>query len=98
MFTSVATVYAQVMRLLPANGERGKTGASQPLPHVTIGSRVLRLAPGGVIYDQQNRSIIHAHLPVAAEVLYTKDQSGDIQRIYILTDQEQARLAQAGKR
>lgn len=93
-----AQVYAQVMRLLPAAGERGKTGASQPLPNVKIGNKVLRLAPGGVIYDQHNRSIVHAHLPVAAEVLYTKDQGGNIQRIYILTEQEQARLAQAAKR
>ncbi len=85
-------------RPLPANGERGRIGATQPLPHVQIGNRVMRLAPGGVIYDQQNRSIVHAHLPPGSEVLYTRDANGDIHRIYILTPEEQSRVARAGKR
>ena len=89
---------AQVMRMLPAQGERGTLGESQPLPNVKIGNRILRMAPGGIIFDEQNRSILHAHLPPSADVLYTKDQSGAIQRIYILTDQEKARLDQARKR
>lgn len=90
--------HAQVIRTLPAAFERGKTGENQPLPHVKIGSRILKLAPGAVIYDEQNRSIVHQHLPVGSEVAYTKDQAGAIQRIYLLTDQELIRLAQAGKR
>jgi hypothetical protein len=98
LFMQLTHGHAQVMRTLPAAFERGRTAESQPLPHVKIGSRVLRLAPGAVIYDQHNRSIVHEHLPVGSEVAYTKDQSGTIQRIYILTDQELLRLAQAGKR
>ena len=90
--------YAQHVRMLPAQGERGTLGESQPLPLVKIGSKVFRLAPGGVIYDQSNRFIVHAHLPPDAAVLYTKDLNGDIQRIYILTEQEQTRLDRAGKR
>ena len=93
-----AATYAQVGRLLPANAERGKTGESQPLPLVKIGSSVLRLSPGGLIYDQNNRSIVHAHLPTGAEVLFTRDQAGYIQRLYILTDLERARLDQAPRR
>ena len=89
---------AQVVRALPPQGERGRLGESQPLPFVKVGTRVLRLAPGGLIFDQQNRTIVHGHLPVAADILYTKDQAGDIQRIYILTEQEKARLDQARKR
>jgi hypothetical protein len=95
---SVAVVQAQTLRMLPAQGERGKLGESQPLPFVKIGNRVLRLAPGGVIYDEQNRSVVHAHLPPSAEVFYTKNPTGDIQRIYILTEQEKARLDQSRKR
>ena len=95
-YTSVAQ--AQVVRLLPPQGERGKLGESQPLPYVKIGSRVLRLQPGAVIFDQQNRSIVHAHLPASADILYTRDSTGDIQRIFILTEQEKARLDQARKR
>ncbi len=86
------------MRFLPADAELGRTGDSQPLPLVRIGNRQLRLAPGGIIFDQHNRSIVHAHLPVNADILYTRNQGGDIQRLYILTDQEKIRLQQAGKR
>jgi hypothetical protein len=93
-----ASAHSQHVRILPAQGERGTLGESQPLPLVKIGSKVLRLAPGGVIYDQSNRFIVHSRLPPDAAVLYTKDLNGDIQRIYILTEQEQARLDRAGKR
>jgi hypothetical protein len=85
-------------RFLPAQGERGRTGEPQPLPMVKIGNRVLRLAPGAVIYDQQNRSILHAQLPPSADVYFTKDLTGNVLRVYILTEQERARLDAAGKR
>jgi hypothetical protein len=95
-----AAVDAQLIsqRILPAKGERGRTGEAQPLPMVKINGRVLRLAPGGVIVDRANRTLVHGHLPADADVLYTKDSNGDVQRIYILTEQEQARLERAGKR
>jgi hypothetical protein len=85
-------------RVLPEKGERGRLGEPQPLPMVKIGNRVLRLAPGAVLFDQQNRSIVHAHLPEGADVYFTKDLSGNVLRVYILTEQERARLAAAGKR
>jgi hypothetical protein len=84
-------------RFLPEKGERGRLGEPQPLPMVKIGSRVLRLAPGAVIYDQQNRSILHTQLPPGADVYFTRDTAGNVLRVYILTDQERERLA-AGKR
>jgi hypothetical protein len=95
-----ATASAQFIsqRFLPEKGERGRIGESQPLPMVKIGNRVLRLAPGAVIYDQQNRSIVPAHLPEGADVYFTKDSTGNVLRVYILTEQERARLAAAGKR
>jgi hypothetical protein len=93
-----AAVSAQVGRLLPDNGERATTGERQPFPNVKLGRSILRLAPGGVIYDQQNRSIVHASLPVNAEVLVVRNQAGDVQRLYILTEAEQARLRNAGHR
>jgi hypothetical protein len=85
-------------RFLPEKGERGRLGEPQPLPMVKIGNRVLRLAPGAVLYDQQNRSIVHAHLPEGADVYFTKDLTGNVLRVYILTEQERARLSAAGKR
>src|SRR4051812_11682799 len=80
--------YAQPFRTLPAAGERGRTGESLPLPDVQIGRRVLRLSPGALVFDQNNRSIVHAAIPVGAHVFFTRDSSGDIRRLYILTDQE----------
>jgi hypothetical protein len=98
MLVGSAAAYAQVMRLLPADAERGRTGASQPLPLVTISRVIMRLAPGATIYDQQNRSIVHAQLPANTDVLFTRDQAGNIQRLYILTDLEKVRLDQAPQR
>ena len=88
------TGYAQ-LRTLPANAKRATTG-TQPyvLPYIELGGKVVRLAPGGVIYDQNNRSIVHGALPAGADVAFTTDMRGDIARIYILTPQEQAQLDQ----
>ena len=85
-------------RFLPANGERGVTGAPQDYPGVQINRRQLRLAPGGRIYDQNNRTIVHGHLPPDAQVYYARDANGDVLRIFILTEQEIVALRQAGKR
>ncbi|HZN23262.1 MAG TPA: hypothetical protein VFB75_03490 [Burkholderiales bacterium] len=85
-------------RILPANAVRGTLGEPQVFPTVRIGSRTLRLSPGARIYDRSNRTIVHGQLPSGAEVLYSTDQAGDIQRMYILTEEELLRLRQAGKR
>ena len=89
--------YAQLMRQLPVNGKRGFTGDSQPMPRVIIGREILMLAPGGVIFDTNNRTIVHASLPVGAAVLYQVNTAGQIQRLYLLRPDEQARLDQARK-
>jgi hypothetical protein len=84
--------YAQ-LRTLPVNVKRATLGA-QPyaLPYVELGGKMVRLAPGGLIFDQNNRSIVHGALPAGAAVAFTTDMRGDIARIYILTPQEQAQL------
>jgi hypothetical protein len=97
MLMLASTAHAQLMRALPANGKLGVTGESMVLPSVRIGNQVLRLAPGGVILDQNNRTIVHAHLPQQATVLYTQDNLGQISRIVVLTPEELARI-QAGKK
>ncbi len=88
---SAATAYAQ-LRKLPANAKRATVGQAQLLPYVELAGRTVRLAPGGVIYDQNNRSIVHGALPAQAEVVFTTDMHGDVARIYILTPQEQAQF------
>lgn len=87
------TGYAQ-LRTLPANAKRTTVGQPQVLPYVVLGGKVVRLAPGGVIYDQNNRSIVHGALPADADVAFTTDMHGDVSRIYILTPQEQAQFDQ----
>ncbi len=88
---------AQSQRQLPQKAERGVTGQSLPLPMIEIDGKPLRLAAGGIIFDENNRTIVHAHVPVGAAVLYTVDSAGYIQRLFVLTTTEQARLDQAGR-
>ncbi len=97
---STPPVFAQFIqqRFLPPNGERGVVGEQQAYPGVQINRRLLRLSPGARIYDTSNRTVVHGQLPAGAEVFFAREQSGDVQRIYILTEQEILALKQAGKR
>ena len=88
-----ATGHAQ-LRTLPANAKRTNVGEPQVLPYVELGGKVVRLAPGGVIYDENNRTIVQGALPAHADVVFTTDMNGDVARIYILTPQEQAQFNQ----
>lgn len=90
---------AQLQRLLPANGKLGVViGQRHQYPTIQIDSTLLRLAPGGVILDQENRFILHGYLPVQAPVLYVLDNQSNVTRIVILRPDELARLQQAGVR
>ncbi len=94
LIAAAGSAYAQV-RTLPANAKRATIGQEQyPLPYINIGGTQVRLAPGGVIYDQNNRTIVHGALPPGADVAVVPDMNGDIGRIYILTPQEQAQFGQ----
>jgi len=94
---TVQASYAQSLRLLPANGKRGVTGEQRPLPVVIINGEAAKLAPGGIIFDTNNRTLLHQQLPAGADVWFQLNMTGDIQRIYILTPDERARLDQARK-
>lgn len=100
-FALAAPGHAQLQRLLPANGKLGElSGQQHSYPLVQINRKVLRLAPGALIYDQNNRTILHGYLPDYAVVLYVLDLRGEVSRIIILTPEELARLeqTQAGQR
>ena len=84
-----SSVCAQ-LRTLPQNAQFASVGAPQPLPFIELNDKMVRLAPGGIITDENNRSILHGALPPGVRVAYTVELSGDISRIYILTAQEQA--------
>ena len=91
--------FAQLARLLPADGKLGElVGQQHPFPLLEINSKVVRLAPGGVIFDQQNRTILHNQLPPSSAVLFVADGKGEIMRLYLLRPDEVTRLEQTLKR
>jgi hypothetical protein len=94
--TLVATAgHAQIFRQLPANGRLGVlTGQQQPFPLLQIDDQVVRLAPGGRIFDESNRIIVHGSLPPSATVLFVVDMNGDISRVYILRADELEQIRQ----
>jgi len=90
-----ATTPALAQRTLPPDAKRAEIGAQQMLPMVQIGNETRRLAPGGIILDTANRRITHGQLLPGADVVYVLDRNGEVQRIVILTPEEQARLDRA---
>ena len=88
---SGAPAWAQ-LRTLPQNAKFARVGEPQPLPFVQLDGKSYRLGPGGVIYNEHNRTILHGALPAGVRVAYSLDMGGDVGRIYILTAQEQARI------
>ena len=86
---------AWAQRTLPAAAKRAVIGAPQALPVVQLGKELLRLAPGGIIVDAQNRTITHNQIPPGADALYLLNGNGEIARMVILTSEEQARLNRA---
>lgn len=97
VFAAAQISYAQALRILPPNGTRGVTGEQRQWPTVVINRTELRLAPGGLIFDTYNRTILHPSLPAVTDVWFQLNMQGEIQRIYILTPDERARLDQAKK-
>jgi hypothetical protein len=84
-----ANAHAQLPRQFPAGAKLGElTGQQQPFPLLQIGDKVLRLAPGGRIIDENNRIILHVYLPKQAHVLYLEDASGEVSRVFILRPDE----------
>ena len=80
------------LRTLPQNAKFARVGGPQPLPFIQLDNKLVRLAPGGIIIDENNRSILQGALPAGVRVAYTLDLGGDIGRLYILTAQEQAQV------
>ncbi len=91
--------YAQLPRLLPTDGKLGElAGRRHPFPLLEINNKVVRLAPGGLLYDRQNRTILHNQLPDYSPVLFVDDSRGDIARLYLLRPDELERLERTLKR
>jgi len=94
-----AVSQAQLMRQLPADGKLGElVGRQHPFPLLQIDNKVVRLAPGGTIYDTENRTILHNQLPEVSPVLFVEDRKGEIARVYLLRPDELERLERTLKR
>jgi hypothetical protein len=98
-FAFATPSYAQQPgRLLPAGKLGELTGRQHAFPLIKIGDEMLRLSPGALVFDQDNRTILHGNLPESATVLYVKEPSGDVSRIYVLRPGEIESLRRAEKR
>ena len=97
--TVAATGHAQFSRQLPVNGKLGEVVGQpqQPFPLLQIDDRIVRLAPGGRIYDQDNRTIVPGFLPQRASVLFVEDMNGDVSRLYLLRPEELEQLKQLAR-
>jgi hypothetical protein len=85
--------HAQFNRHLPVDGKLGELVAQKhPLPLVEIDQKIVRLAPGARVYDQDNRTLVHTQLPPQAPVLFVLDMNGEVARAYILRPEEWERL------
>src|SRR5262245_35177971 len=91
-FAASGIAWAQ-LRTLPVKAKRAVLQGYQN-PFVVLGNDQLRLAPGALIYDTNNRTILPNFLPARADVVFTTDQAGHVSRIYLLTPQEIQQLEQ----
>jgi hypothetical protein len=91
MLALVCATQACAERVFPEQAKRGEMKAYD-YPSMTIGDNVYRLAAGSRILNQQNLIIMPASLQIqTAPVMYILDTSGDLSRIWLLTDDEAAR-------
>ena len=91
-FVASGSAWSQ-LRTLPVKAKRATLQPSQ-YPFIVLGNQKLRLAPGALIFDTNNRTILPNFLPAQADVVFTTDQAGHVSRIYLLTPQESQQLDQ----
>ena len=83
---------ALAQRNFPDSARRGNLTA-YAYPSMKIGEHTYHLAAGSRIVNQQNLIVMPASLQVqTAPVMYLLDISGDLSRIWLLTDDEAARI------
>ena len=89
------SVHAQLPRQFPPEAKLAElVGQTQPYPLLALDDKVLRLAPGGRVFDEHNRVVLHSYLPKHAHVLYVLDMNGQVSRVYILRPDELKEIQQ----
>ena len=86
----VAVSASAQFRTIPLDVKRGT------LTHVTenivsVDGRPMRLAPGALIYAQNNLTIVPTQVPRDSLVEYALDRNGELFKVWILTPAEAAR-------
>jgi hypothetical protein len=81
---------APTLRPFPANALRGELQVTDP-PNVLLNGKADRLAPGARIRSQQNMFVVSgAIIGQAYAVNYTREASGLLRDVWILTPEEAA--------
>ena len=79
-------------RVFPERARRGDMKAYD-YPSMKIGDKIYRLSPGSRIFNRNNLIIMPASLQTqTAPVMYTLDMRGDLASIWLLSEEEAARL------
>lgn len=88
---AVAAWAQSLPRTIPKEARRGElTHVMQNV--VSVDGQRMRLAPGALIYAQNNLTIVPTQVPRNSLVEYTLDRNGDLFKVWILTRDEAARL------
>jgi hypothetical protein len=84
-------VWAQSLaRTIPREAQRGEfTHVMQGI--VSVNGQQMKLAPGALIYAQNNLTVVPSEVPPNSLVEYTVDRNGDLAKVWILTPAEAAR-------
>jgi hypothetical protein len=80
-------VHAQSLRPLPATARLADFEMRQ-YPEILLNGELARMSAGGQIRDAQNRIVMPAGITGTHPVLYERDPSGQVSRIWILTADE----------
>ena len=83
-----ALAHAQ-LRTIPAEARRGEMRHLQGMV-IELDGRQAQLAPGAQIRDPSNRIVLPASVTATTVVKYLLDDTGSVQRVWILTPQEAA--------
>lgn len=86
----LATVAAAQFRTIPKEAVRGElTHLTENI--VSVSGQQMRLAPGALIYGQNNLIVVPTQVPRDSLVEYTTDRNGELFKVWILTPEEAAR-------
>ncbi len=80
---------AAQMRSIPGDAKRAEIRHVQDMI-VDLGGARVRLAPGALIYDAENRMIVPTAIPEGALARYLLNAQGQVRRVWLLSPAEAA--------